>query len=93
MKIKVRYASIDFLRGIAIFLMYILLIINNLLDFDLFFHEDNIAGMPVGIIVILIECGILGGLAGLLDIKDVVVTISLRFLPDHSFHDQLLQTL
>ncbi|MBN2155317.1 MAG: hypothetical protein JW776_04690 [Candidatus Lokiarchaeota archaeon] len=65
MRTNQRYVSIDFLRGGSIFIMYILHIINNLMDFDVFFHEENIGTTPLAVIVFLIELAILGGLAGL----------------------------
>ena len=57
-----RYASIDFLRGLAIFMMLILhqvadtLDINNLLD--------NLDAIPLANVVLLVVLPFLGGLAG-----------------------------
>ncbi len=58
-----RYPSIDFLRGIAIFMMLLLHIISGTLDVD--YYIDRISDIPLINIYALIVLPFLGGLAGL----------------------------
>jgi uncharacterized membrane protein len=58
-----RFASIDFLRGLAIFIMLILHMIGDYLDIDTLLADIN--NLPLMNIVALIILPFLGGLAGL----------------------------
>ncbi|MHA2309002.1 MAG: hypothetical protein ACXABJ_06975, partial [Candidatus Heimdallarchaeaceae archaeon] len=60
-----RFASIDFLRGLAIFIMIILHIFSDYLDVDTLLAGDNINHIPLINLVILVILPFLGGLAGL----------------------------
>ena len=57
-----RYASLDFLRGIAIFLMLVLHIISDTLDIDSL--VANLSTLPFFQLLLLIILPYLGGLAG-----------------------------
>ncbi len=63
--VKNRYASIDFLRGLAIFIMLILHMIADYLDVDTLLAGGNINHIPLINLVVLIVLPLLGGLAGL----------------------------
>ncbi|MEX2684829.1 MAG: hypothetical protein Q6373_024865 [Candidatus Sigynarchaeota archaeon] len=58
-----RYASIDFLRGLAIFLMIFLHVISD--SFDINGITSNINNVPVINVIALVVISFLGGLAGL----------------------------
>ncbi|TFG10761.1 DUF1624 domain-containing protein [Candidatus Heimdallarchaeota archaeon] len=58
-----RFASIDFLRGLAIFIMIFLHIVGDVLDVDTLIADVN--NIPLINIVALIVLPLLGGLAGL----------------------------
>jgi hypothetical protein len=58
-----RFASIDFLRGLAIFIMLVLHMIGDYLDIDTLLADIN--NLPLMNIVALIVLPFLGGLAGL----------------------------
>ncbi|NMC05064.1 MAG: hypothetical protein GYA24_07635 [Candidatus Lokiarchaeota archaeon] len=58
-----RYASIDFLRGLAIFLMIVLHVISDSLDIDGILADINT--VPLMNVIALVVISFLGGLAGL----------------------------
>ncbi|NPD89068.1 MAG: DUF1624 domain-containing protein [Asgard group archaeon] len=60
-----RFASLDFLRGLAIFVMIILHIISDYLDIDTLLAGDNINHIPLINLIALVILPLLGGLAGL----------------------------
>ena len=60
-----RFASIDFLRGLAIFIMILLHSIGDLLDIETLLAGDNINQIPIINLVALLVLPFLGGLAGL----------------------------
>lgn len=57
-----RFASLDFLRGLAILIMICLHIISHVLDLDLLFADIN--NQPIINLVLLVVLPFLGGLAG-----------------------------
>ncbi|MFX0103624.1 MAG: hypothetical protein ACFFCS_28945 [Candidatus Hodarchaeota archaeon] len=58
-----RYASIDFLRGLAIFLMLFVHMVSEYLDIDT--EIDDVENAPLISIIVLIILQFIGGLAGL----------------------------
>jgi hypothetical protein len=62
---KKRFVSLDFLRGLAIFIMILLHSISDLLDIDTLLAGDNINQIPIINLIALLVLPFLGGLAGL----------------------------
>jgi hypothetical protein len=60
-----RFVSLDFLRGLAIFLMLILHMVSDYLDVDTLLAGDNINHIPLMNLVALLILPFMGGLAGL----------------------------
>jgi hypothetical protein len=59
-----RYPSIDFLRGLAIFIMLMLHVLMHVLDIDALLAGDNINHLGIIQIILLIVLPYFGGLAG-----------------------------
>ncbi|MHA1198441.1 MAG: hypothetical protein ACTSQF_03720, partial [Candidatus Heimdallarchaeaceae archaeon] len=67
-----RFASIDFLRGLAIFIMIVLHIVSDYLDVDALLAADKINTIPLINLIILAVMSFLGGLAGLFLIASAI---------------------
>ncbi len=67
-----RFSSIDFLRGLAIFIMIILHIVSDYLDVDALLAADKINTIPLINLVTLLVMSFLGGLAGLFLIASAI---------------------